>query len=140
MSISYIAIRNECRRRMVEATGINPIKDLQIENYVFDGKRKKVWVSEYCIGGEEFQLSSARSRIPSFLIQYDLHVPETAGTEQIEIMTDAIAQAFDVKDPTKSIILLDGAEILIKSLKRESKKMTGTFSKSILLTLDVSSK
>lgn len=137
MSISYIAIRNECRKRMIQATGINPVEDLQVENYVFDGKRKKVWVSEYCIGGEEFQLSSARSRIPSFLIQYDLHVPETVGTEQIEILTDAIAQAFDVKDPAKSIIQLDGAELLIKSVKRENKKMNGTFSKSIILTLDV---
>ena len=140
MSISYIVVRDECRKRMVAATGINPAEDLQIENYIFDGKRKKVWVSEFCIGGKEIQLSSRRCRIPAFIIQYDLHVPENAGTTEIENMTDAITFAFDVKDPEKSIIQCTKAEILVKSIERNSPKYPGTFTKSVLLTLDVSEK
>lgn len=137
MSISYIAVRNECRRRMIEASGINPENDLQVENYVFDPKRKKAWVSEFCIGGEEVQLSSSRSRISSFLVQYDICVQETSGTEKIEIISESIARAFDVSDPKKSILQTAEAEMIVKSVKRESKKMTGVFVKSILLTLDV---
>ena len=137
MSISYIAVRNECRRQMIEASGIDPVEDLQVENYVFDPKRKRVWISEFCIGGEEILLSSSRSRIPSFLVQYDVCVQETAGTEVIETISEAIARAFDVSDQKKSILQTAKAEMIVKSVKRESKKMTGVFVKSILLTLDV---
>ncbi len=137
MSISTTAIREEMRRRLIDAVGIDPQNSLQIENETFDNLNKPFWIAEYCLGGSESSKSNFRSRMASFLIQYDVISAEGTGTAVIDDLCDKISSAFDLNDPGKSCFQSDNMDAVISSVSIERKNYAANYAKSVLFTIDL---
>jgi hypothetical protein len=82
--MDYLALRNQLRKIIVEASGINPETDLKTSGMVFDNTGKSIWVEEYIVGGENIAMSNRRSQTPAFLVQYDFNIPAGANTDELE--------------------------------------------------------
>ena len=138
MSIHFSKIRRECRRRMIEATGIDPIDGLQEENKVISNINGGAWIAEFCIGGSESGHSARRSRATGFMIQYDVHCAEGQGTSRVDELCEQISDAFDITSTEKSIFSIDNMDIVLVSVKIEDKKFAANYAKSVLLTFNIS--
>lgn len=138
MSISTTAIREEMRRRLIDAVGIDPQNSLQIENETFDNLNKPFWIAEYCLGGVENSKSRFRSRINGFLIQYDCICPEGQGTSGVDELCYKISKAFDLNDPAKSCFCIGNLDIKLSSVSIERKTYSANYAKSVLISLDIS--
>ena len=119
MSINKQIIRTAVRKRVIAASKINPISQFQEENKDFDPEGLDFWIAEYCIGGEEIAITPSRSRISSFIVQYDLYAPLNSGTERIDAAMLAIIQEFDIADSAKSGLDIPGYSINLNSIKPE---------------------
>ena len=137
MSIPISKIREEMRRRLIESTGIEPEKSLQIENEIFDNLDKPFWIAEYCLGGAEVSKSKFRSRIASFLMEYDVISAEGTGSAVIDDICDKISAAFDLNDPDKSCFKADNVDVVISNVSIERKTYAASYAKSVLLTIDL---
>ena len=112
-------IRDAVRKRVIAASGIDPLTQFQEENKDFDSNGLDFWIAEYCIGGQEITITPRRSRISSFIIQYDLYAPLNSGTERIDSALMAICEEFDMADPAKSGLDIPGYSINLTSIKPE---------------------
>jgi hypothetical protein len=138
MIISMETIRRAMRKRMVQATGINPVAQLKTENKNFDQAGKSLWIDEHIIGGKEQQLSIKRSRIPAFLIQYDVCAPKNSGSSAAESAATAIASEFNLADESKNSVFIPGLDINVKELTVETDNSGNCYKKIVLITLDIS--
>ena len=112
-------IRDAVRKRVIAASKIDPLTQFQEENKDFDPAGLNLWIAEYCIGGEEISITPRRSRISSFIIQYDIYAPLNSGTEHIDSVMIAICEEFDMADPAKSGLDIPGYSINLNSIKPE---------------------
>ncbi len=135
--INKSLIRNEARRRLIAATEINPLSDLQCENQIYNPQGKTFWITEHIIGGLESSLGKFRSRINPFLIQYDLHVPAGSGSDVMDEKISLIKSEFSVNDLTKCFLILPGYDISITNLLIESAEETEWHVQKILIYLNV---
>ena len=119
MSINKQLIREAVRKRVIIASGIDPLTQFQEENKDFDPNGLDFWIAEYCIGGQEITITPRRSRISSFIIQYDLYAPLNSGTERIDSAMMAICEEFDMADPAKSGLDIPGYSINLNSITPE---------------------
>ena len=137
--IDYQIIREAVRKRVINATGIDPQTQFQAENSTFDPVGKELWIAEECIGGAEQMMSVKRSRIPSFLIQYNLYVPVNTGVEIIDKAVNTVFEEFDLADADKSNITAGNYDIIIKNIKRDISYNSEWRCDAILFTIDVCS-
>jgi hypothetical protein len=119
MSINKQLIRDAVRKRVIAASKIDPITQFQEENKDFSPEGVDLWIAEYCIGGAEIAITPRRSRISSFIIQYDLFAPLNSGTEYIDSVMAAICDEFDMADPVKSTLDIPGYSINLNSITPE---------------------
>ncbi len=137
MSINPKLVALEVRKRIVSASGIDPVATLKLQNTQFESIGKTLWIAEYIIGGKEQPIGNKRSRISSFLIQYDICMPKNTGTFDADSMALAIAEEFDLSSFDKSTICGAGFDANIKEIKLEVDDGKDVYRKIILLTLDV---
>ena len=137
MSINRQTVREAVRRRIISATGIDPLTQFAESNRDFNPSGVGLWIREFSIGGAERTFTSKRSRISSFLLQYDFMIPLNSGTAVLETALDAVAAEFDLADPAKSFVSADGLDIIVKSISREGENLKDYRREKLLLTLDV---
>lgn len=137
MSINKQIIRDAVRKRVIAASKIDPITQFQEENKDFDPDGLDLWIAEYCIGGEEIAITSRRSRISSFIIQYDLYAPLNSGTEHIDSVMSAICEEFDMADPAKSGLDIPGYSANLNSIKPEVDAGKNKQRQMLVLTFDI---
>lgn len=137
MSIDKLKIRENVRKRVIVAAAIDPLTQFQEENKDFNPQGLDFWIAEYCIGGEEIMITSRRSRISSFIIQYDLYAPLNSGTEKLDRAVADISTAFDLSDPSKSSIEVPGYSINVVYIKIENKAEKDWQRETIVFSLDV---
>lgn len=95
-------VLKEFRRRMVAATGIDPETQLKTENTDFEISAPTV--CEYAFNGTEELSSNGRSRIPDFMLEYDVLCPRNSGGEKARAIARAIREEFDPASYEKSRI------------------------------------
>lgn len=139
MSINRQIVCEAVRKRIISATAIDPITQFAGSNMDFDPQGVGLWVREFSVGGIERMLSAKRSRISSFLIQYDFMVPLNSGNDALETAVNAVMSEFDLADPTKSDVSATGLDIIVKSISRDSEKLKDYHREKLLFTLDVTS-
>lgn len=137
MSINKQLIREAVRKRVIAASGIDPITQFQEENKDFDSNGLDFWIAEYCISGAEIAITPHRSRISSFIMQYDLYAPLNSGTERIDSAMMAICEEFDMADPTKSGLDIPGYAINLTSITPEVDAGKNKQRQMLVLTFDV---
>ena len=137
MSINRLAVCEEMRRRIIKATEIDPLTQFAQANYDFNPSGKGLWINEFSIGGVERMFSTKRSRISSFLIQYDFMVPLNSGMDALETAINAVMAEFDLTDPEKSDVSVNGLDIIVKSISRDSDNLKDYRREKLLFTLDV---
>lgn len=107
-------VLREFRRRMVAATGIDPETQLKVEN--FDFSLAVPTVCEFSFGGEEELVSSSRSRIRDFLIEYDVFAARGSGGEKARAIAAAIRREFDMSDDARRAVSGPGFDGIVKSV------------------------
>ena len=137
MSINRQAVCEAVRKRIISSTEIDPLTQFAGSNMDFNPSGVGLWIREFSVGGIERMLSAKRSRISSFLIQYDFMVPLNSGTDSMETAITAVMSEFDLADPTKSDVSVSGLDIIIKSISRDSEKLKDYHREKLLFTLDV---
>lgn len=137
MSINKQLIRDAVRKRVIAASKIDPITQFQEENKDFSPEGLDLWIAEYCIGGAEIAITPRRSRISSFIIQYDLYAPLNSGTERIDSAIMAICEEFDMADPVKSSLNIPGYSINLTSINQETDAGKNKQRQMIVLTFDI---
>ena len=130
--MNHIAIRNEVRRRVVAASGINPVKDLKLAGKDFDSSGKKLWVEEHLIGGAQRAMTNLRSKISSYLVQYDLCCPVGTAMDALETKAAAIEGAL-----FQATFAVGGTDCTIKRIKTSRTEGKLRNSVSVLLTIDL---
>ena len=110
--MNHIAIRNEVRRRVIAAAGINPLTELKLEGQDFDNSGKAFWAEEYLIGGAQRAMTNQRSRVSSYLVQYDLCCPVGTALDTLETKAAAIESA--LYDAT---FVVGGADCHVRQIK-----------------------
>lgn len=136
MNINYKSIRNEMRRRVILAAGVDPETQFQPENCDFNPEGLPLWIAEHVIGGAERSLSQKRSRISAFLVQYDFFVPPNSGTDALDDAVIAVLNEFDVNDAELCSVAAAGLDVIVKSVKRESVSDRNWRRETVLFTLD----
>ena len=98
MSINKQLIREAVRKRVITASGIDPLTQFQEENKDFNPAGLNLWIAEYCIGGEEKSITPRRSRISSFIMQYDVYVKlfTNSGYCTINVFRSAIQSGINI--------------------------------------------
>ena len=91
--MNHISICNDIRRRVVAAASISAAAELKLQGRDFDNSGKTFWAEEYLIGGEHRRMTNLRSRISSYLIQYDLCSPIGTSMDDLEQKAAAIEAA-----------------------------------------------
>lgn len=92
--MDYRPIRNEIRKMLVEATGIEPEKQLQIQGNFFPVSKKiPFWVQEYTVGGDISALTNLRNSSNSFIVQYNFVCHAGNGTDEIETAATSASEA-----------------------------------------------
>ena len=137
MSINKQLIREAVRKRVITASGIDPLTQFQEENKDFNPAGLNLWIAEYCIGGEEKSITPRRSRISSFIMQYDVYAALNSGTENIDRAISAICEEFDMADPNKSGLSIPGYSINLVSIKPEVDAGKDKQRQMLVLTFDV---
>ena len=137
MSINRQIVCEAVRKRIISATGINPLTQFAESNRDFNPIGVGLWIREFSIGGAERMFTAKRSRISSFLIQYDFMVPLNSGNDTLESVLNAVMADFDLSDPTKSNVSASGLDIIVKSISRDSEKLKDYHREKLLFTLDV---
>ena len=127
------------RKRIISATEIDPVTQFAEANYDFNPSGKGLWINEFSIGGAERMFTAKRSRISSFLIQYDFMVPLNSGMSSLETAINAVMAEFDLADPAKSNVSVSGLDIIVKSISRDSDNLKDYRREKLLFTLDVTS-
>lgn len=130
-------IREAVRRRIIAASGINPLTQFQEENKDFDSQGLDFWIAEYCIGGKETMISPKRSRVSAFIMQYDLFAPLNSGIAAIDAALAQISAEFDLSDPQKSSVDVPGYAVNITSIKSENDSGKYWQRVMLVLTLDI---
>lgn len=92
--MNNIKIRNEIRKRVIDACSIDPISDLKLPGEKFDTSGKTLWVEEFLIGGERRLMTGRRTRISAFLMQYDFCTPVGTGMSSAEEKAALISEYF----------------------------------------------
>ena len=137
MSINRKNVCEAVRKRIISATEIDPLTQFAGSNMDFNPQGVGLWVREFSIGGAERMFTVKRSRMTSFLIQYDFMVPLNGGTDALETAVNAVMAEFDLADPVKSNVSVTGLDIIIKSISRDSEKLKDYHREKLLFTLDV---
>lgn len=137
MSINKQLIREAVRKRVITASGIDPLTQFQEENKDFNPAGLNLWIAEYCISGEERAITPRRSRISSFIMQYDVYAALNSGTENIDRAISAICEEFDMADPNKSGLSIPGYSINLVSIKPEVDAGKDKQRQMLVLTFDV---
>ena len=137
MSINRLTVCEAVRKRIISVTNIDPLTQFAGSNIDFDPKGAGLWIREFSVGGEERMFTAKRSRISSFLIQYDFMVPLNSGTDTLETAVNAVMAEFDLASPTKSNVSANGLDIIVKSISRDSEKLKDYHREKLLFTLDV---
>lgn len=130
--MNHTAIRNEVRRRVVAATGINPVTDLKLEGQDYDNGGKAFWVEEYLIGGAQRAMTNQRSRVSSYLVQYDICCPIGTALDVLESKAAAIENS--LYDAT---FVVGGTDCHVRQIKtsRSEEKLRNAI--KVLLTIQL---
>ena len=130
--MNNIAIRNEVRRRVVAAATISAASELKVAGRDFNSSGKNFWAEEHLIGGAERAMTNLRSKISSYLIQYDLCCPIGRSMDALEQKAAAIESAL-----LGAIFNAGGADCTVKRIKtsRKEEKLRNTV--SVLLTIEL---
>ena len=139
MSINFSAVRNAVRARVISSSGIDPITQFFPQNVECNPSGLSLFVREFSIGGAEYMVSPVRSRIPSFLIQYDFFAPTNKGMDDIETAVSAVLAEFDLADKTKSNVDVSGMNVVVKNINRKAEEGKEYHREILLFTLDVTS-
>ena len=131
-------IRNEVRKRVIEATKIDPLTQLKLEGKRLNTEGLSLFISEYTITGEIRNLSNRRSKIDTFMIQYDICVPSGAGFDAAETVCQSILQEFDLDNLEKSAVSVSGMDVMIRQVKEERAESSPFNIIHVLLTMRVS--
>ena len=135
--INNALIRNAVRKRVISATGIDPMKQFVRENQEFDPQGLSLWIREYTLGGNETQVSRNRVAIPYFMMQYDFCAPNGAGTTTLDQKTLAVLNEFDLLDMEKCCLDIPNYDAMIIRIKQDF-SFEKTYARNILLfTLSV---
>lgn len=137
MAINKNTIKLAMRRRVITAANISALTQYQVENAVIDPTGLSLWIAEYIVMGNEATLSPIRSRCNGFVCQYDVFCPINADTGTADTAVQAILDAFDVADKSKSSFSESGHDILVSSVKTENNTQKEWRRESIVITLDV---
>lgn len=137
--IDQMAVLRAVRKRVIEGSGIDALTQFAESNRDFEPAGLGLWIREFSIGGTERMLSVKRSRISSFLIQYDVYVPLNSGTGALETAIAGIMEEFDLSDPVKSSVEVDieGLSVNVKEIKMDGENLKDYRREKLLFTLDV---
>lgn len=94
-------ILNQMRSRIVREAAILPDEDIQLENELISTSGKKLWISEYFIGGEDEAASNISTR-QSAIVEYDIHIPVGRGTTTADEVANDIMNEFNPVDPQRN--------------------------------------
>ena len=137
MSINYETVRNAVRKRVISSTRIDALTQFFPQNVECNPAGLSLFIREYSLGGTAIMASPKRSRIPSFLIQYDFYVPINRGMATLETALNNLASEFDLASDTKSNVTASGLNIIIKSITRDGEDTKEYHREKVLFTLDV---
>lgn len=135
--INFQSVTESVRRRVIKATEIDPLTQLQRENEVFDPKGKDLWLREYTTGGEEFLTSSRRCRANAFVVQYEINTPIGQGLEKVNAIVEAIKKEFDIVNSRRTAIRSIDYCVNVKSIKVTKSNNGEVSSTAVALVLDV---
>ena len=133
------AIRNELRRRVVAASGVDFSTQFVANNEIENPDGQPVWLSESVDGGTHSRLTNMRGRLPDLRIQYDLYTKAGVGMDAADEKVDAILAEFDEdgSDVDRLEIAANGATAVIVSIKHLSGADRNWRRDTILFTVSV---
>ena len=132
--MNHAAIRNEIRRRVVAATAINPVTDLKLEGQNYENGGKAFWVEEYLIGGALRAMTNCRSKVSSYLVQYDICCPVGTALDALEDKAAAVESAL-----YDAAFVVGGIDCHVRQIKtsRAEGKLCNAI--KVLLTVELNS-
>lgn len=135
-----LSICKAVRLRVVNATGIDPLTSLKVMGEQFDNMNLPFWVEEYLVGGVPASFTNRRTRVSSYLIQYDFNVPAGNSMEEIERMAAAVELEFNINDLERQKVTADGLDLSVKKIEKSRSQGSRISSLKLVLTLEAVNK
>lgn len=135
-----LSICKAVRRRVVNATGIDPLISLKVMGEQFDNVNLPFWVEEYLVGGVPASFTNRRTRVSSYLIQYDFNVPAGNSMEEIERMAAAVETEFNIDDLERQKVTADGMDLMVKKIEKSRSQGSRISSLKLVITLEAVNK
>lgn len=135
-----LSICKAVRRRVVNATGIDPLISLKVMGEQFDNVNLPFWVEEYLVGGVPASFTNRRTRVSSYLIQYDFNVPAGNSMEEIERMAAAVELEFNINDLERQKVTADGMDLMVKKIEKSRSQGSRISSLKLVITLEAVNK
>jgi hypothetical protein len=118
------------RKKVVDLTGINAKKDLQIEGVDFDNSNKSEWVSEFITGGEFSDFTNQKISASGYIVEYMFCSKQGTGIAKILAKANLCAENF-----AGMTILTEHNKIDIENVKVKSSISEKFNTVSMILTL-----
>lgn len=135
-----LSICKAVRRRVVNATGIDPLISLKVMGEQFDNVNLPFWVEEYLVGGTPATFTNRRARVSSYLLQYDFNVPAGNSMEEIERMAAAVETEFNIDDLERQKVTADGMDLMVKKIEKSRSQGSRISSLKLVITLEAVNK
>ena len=135
-----LSICKAVRRRVVNATGLDPLISLKVMGEQFDNVNLPFWVEEYLVGGVPSTFTNRRARVSSYLLQYDFNVPAGNSMEEIERMAAAVETEFNIDDLERQKVTADGMDLMVKKIEKSRSQGSRISSLKLVITLEAVNK
>lgn len=128
-----VAIRNAIRRVVVNASGIDPAKEMMTSGNAFDPAGLDLWCVESVIGGDVSSVSNKCIGSTAYLIQYDFCVPASGNMDAAERKAQQAASALLQMDHSA----IPGGDCHIRSVRVSGSMGTHFSNFTVLITLGI---
>lgn len=135
-----LAICKAVRRRVVAAAGIDPLISLKVMGETFGNLNQPFWVEEHLVGGSPRPLTNRRTKISSYLLQYDFNVPAGENMEVVERLAAAVEAEFDTDDPERQKVTAAGYDLTVKKIAKSRSQGTRISTLKLVLNIEALNK